>query len=710
MKIFNKLKRSVRKSIILGAIAATVLGGTALVANHRAYASGADCDSNAVINCGGSVSSIISKYDRGDGRNSASSIQHIYSYFGISSAQVHAMTTTSREGYVTKSGDVYVGGQLVATNALTAGRSFMPGSNRVTYLGTTFYTRTPSVSFRSGQLSAAVVMKDGVFQYAILHACGNPVKATPKKPKVPNYELTKEVREKSKPDYHKSITVDPATPVVYRITVRSTGSAAAKNIVVKDVLPNHVQYVDNSLKQDNVAVSGDDQFFAGGITISSLDPGKSVVFTFEAVVGPNETPVACTTEKLTNTGTIKSPDLPGKNDTADVQKECKPQPVYTCDSLTPQKISRDTYSFTAQASASNGARITGYLFNFGDNQSTTTSTATTNHSYAQPGNYTITVTAQVDANGVPKTVTSSKCITSVTVVPPQVAECTGLDLKLGENRSVVATASFTPGAILTGASFDFGDATPLVTTTTNSASHTYAKDDNYLVVATLTFTVESKTVTTHCQASVSVNTPQPTYSCDLLTVSFGVNRTVTVTNFKTSATNGAVFSKADISWGTAGAVTTTDEVIGQTHQYAAPGTYTITAAAHFTVNGEDKTAAPSTSCVQTVTIPAENCTVPGKENLPKDSPQCGEEKCTVPGKENLPKNSPQCEEKCTKPGKENLPKNSPDCKEVTLISTTTPTPTTLVNTGAGSVIGIFFATSLAGAAFYRFALVRRFMS
>lgn len=83
-----------------------------------------------------------------------------------------------------------------------------------------------------------------------------------------------------------------------------------------------------------------------------------------------------------------------------------------------------------------------------------------------------------------------------------------------------------------------------------------------------------------------------------------------------------------------------------------------------------------------VTPPPLMCTVPGKENLPANDPNCKPdvppENCTVPGKENLPKDSPDCKPSCTVnptilyddpecqpcpiPGKENLPKNSPDCK------------------------------------------------
>ncbi|MFZ1522995.1 MAG: hypothetical protein WAS94_03165, partial [Candidatus Saccharimonadales bacterium] len=38
-------------------------------------------------------------------------------------------------------------------------------------------------------------------------------------------------------------------------------------------------------------------------------------------------------------------------------------------------------------------------------------------------------------------------------------------------------------------------------------------------------------------------------------------------------------------------------------------------------------------------------------------------KCSVPGKENLDKNDPNCKEMCTIKGKENLAKNDPNCKD-----------------------------------------------
>jgi hypothetical protein len=150
----------------------------------HAASSGQNCDDNAVVFCGTtSVSGLIGKYNDGDGRNTATSIQNIYNWFGISSSDIQAMGSTAQNGSVTSSGNVYVGSTLVATNALTAGRqNIQPGSSEQDNQDTVFFTRAPSVSFLSSPLSAYVVMKNGVFQFAILTSCGNPVKATPKIP------------------------------------------------------------------------------------------------------------------------------------------------------------------------------------------------------------------------------------------------------------------------------------------------------------------------------------------------------------------------------------------------------------------------------------------------------------------------------------------------------------------------------------------------
>lgn len=137
-----------------------------------------DCDTNAVIRCGAlSTRELRKAYERWG------SVRHIYSYFRISSGDIRSIDNYVVAGRVYRNGEVRIGKKLdkvVATSAITAGREYIKGSKRVSHQGTTFYTRAPKVSFRVNSIAAFVVMRDGKFDFAILAACGNPVKATAK--------------------------------------------------------------------------------------------------------------------------------------------------------------------------------------------------------------------------------------------------------------------------------------------------------------------------------------------------------------------------------------------------------------------------------------------------------------------------------------------------------------------------------------------------
>lgn len=137
----------------------------------------------------------------------------------------------------------------------------------------------------------------------------------------------------------------------------------------------------------------------------------------------------------------------------------------------------------------------------------------------------------------------------------------------------------------------------------------------------------------------------PTYSCDLLKIEKTTGREIKVSEFKTSQANGATFKNVVINWGDNTTPLTTNNAVGQKHTYAADGTYTVIATATFTVNGADKTA------------------------------------------------------------------TSEACKAVVTFSTTPTTPTTpgkLPNTGAGDVVGIFAAVTVAGAVAHRYFLGRQY--
>lgn len=158
--------------------------------------------------------------------------------------------------------------------------------------------------------------------------------------------------------------------------------------------------------------------------------------------------------------------------------------------------------------------------------------------------------------------------------------------------------------------------------------------------------------------------PTPAYTCDLLDISSSDDRTVKVTALNTTATNGAVFKNAVVDWGDNSTPLTDSNVVGKSHQYSKDGTYTITATAHFTVNGEDKSAT-SAACAKQVTF---------KSNQP-------------------PHVTP--------------PPNTPSTPSTPTSPSSPATPTALVNTGAGSIAGLFAASSIIGTLAYRYMLSRR---
>ena len=141
----------------------------------------ADCDANYIIHCGVNSAGDVSNHYGDTG------VAAVYSYFGISSADVNNMGSQAVLGDVYSNGDVKiqktVNGEtkypLVATDAVTAGWQNISGSTTVTSGGHTFYVRPTSVSFQSSPLTAYVMMKNGKFDFAVLKDCGNPVKGTP---------------------------------------------------------------------------------------------------------------------------------------------------------------------------------------------------------------------------------------------------------------------------------------------------------------------------------------------------------------------------------------------------------------------------------------------------------------------------------------------------------------------------------------------------
>lgn len=394
MGVFH-LAKAGKRVRVLGLLIVAVLGMTAMFVQPRAIAAVSfggpfDCNNNAVINCGAKdVPTLVSAY------NSQSSVRAIYNSFGISSSDIQSIGDTAVAGTVTKSGDVYVGNQLVATNVTTAGRQNIPGSTKVTSDGVTFYKRAPSVSFSNNSLTAYVVMHNGQFQFAILSACGNPVTGTPKPPVKATLAckqllLTPGVVEKNG---------DQA----YTFSTSADVSNGSITSYVFDLGNGSTQTVNTG----NTSAQSSSHTYAPGTYHVSV--------TVNGVAGnvytSAPTPVTCTGDF-----TVKA------------------NGTLACVSLTLNTLSTSTttgdvsYTLTARATAKD-ATISKYVFSFGDDNGTTqtvttsdTSATSQNVTYAAGKTYkSIFVTVYgTSSNG--NTIVSggaaSACATNMTI-PPQ---------------------------------------------------------------------------------------------------------------------------------------------------------------------------------------------------------------------------------------------------------------------------------------------------
>ena len=331
-----------------------------------------DCSPDAAITCGvTSISELRQKYNS----DTTKGTQTIYSYMGISSNTVNK--ATYKEGTVTKSGLIIVDGKTVATNAVQAGRHpawpGYPASTKHVVNGLTFYTRTTQNSHMPASQTAIVFFSsNGTFIGAVIHDCGNPVTGKPTPPPVP-----------PKPPVY-ACNALKATEVNRNTFTFTTSASASNGAVIKDYTYS----------------------FGDG---SSTTTGASTSHTY-AKDGTYK--VVAKVNVVVNGKTVVAPG------TCEVQVTVKPTPkapVYACNALKATAVSRDTFNFVTDATATNGAVIKDYTYSFGDGSSTTTG-ASTSHTYGKAGTYKIVAKVNVVVDG--KTVVApGTCEAQVTVKP-----------------------------------------------------------------------------------------------------------------------------------------------------------------------------------------------------------------------------------------------------------------------------------------------------
>jgi len=354
---------------LIGALVTLNITGT----NSQAIRNVRDCDNNSIIYCGAlSQSELLKKYDE----NKTKDLHAVYAHYGISRDDLAGKTSQVKVGKVYKDGRVEVDGKIVADNARSVGRHYMPKSTKVTIAGKTFYERANTDAFQSSYIDAFVLFRNGQFYRAVLTSCSNPLVAKPT-PK-PTYSCD-------------SLKGTKITRTEYRF------DATAKAANGATISKYHFDFGDGQ-KVSSTSANVKHNYAKAGTYKIKVSVEVKVGGTTKTVTGPH-----CET-------TIKVEEEPQK-------------PVYKCDSLSARliKLEDNSYEYTLRYTAEGGAMLKTVDYNFGDGTKVTKQAAeakTVQHAYAKAGTYKTTATLHFTYKENNKDVVKDvKCETSVTISP-----------------------------------------------------------------------------------------------------------------------------------------------------------------------------------------------------------------------------------------------------------------------------------------------------
>lgn len=116
-------------------------------------------------------------------------------------------------------------------------------------------------------------------------------------------------------------TAKPGDTLTYTLTFKNTGNQPLANVIVKDALPNGVNYVAGSTTVDG-AKKADGVTTANGLNIGTVAAGKTVVIKFQATIAANVVakPATCgqtASVNLVNTASVKTDNKTDQANNAD---------------------------------------------------------------------------------------------------------------------------------------------------------------------------------------------------------------------------------------------------------------------------------------------------------------------------------------------------------------------------------------------------------
>ena len=235
------------------------------------------------------------------------------------------------------------------------------------------------------------------------------------------FTMSKMVSKHGDNKWVETYVAQPGETVDYLIQYKNVGETQHNDVTFRDVLPVGVTYVNDSTVYGNsktpAGVKASNNITNGtGINVGSYAAGANAWAIFSAKITSNDQLPVCGANKLVNTAKVTTAGG-SIEDTADVTvtKTCIVPPVvkYTCDKLSVEKISQNSFRFTTNYTVQNATfnKVTYVISdaNGKDIDSKSSSLKTLDYQMNTEGKYSVTSTITVAANGKEFTATSKGC-------------------------------------------------------------------------------------------------------------------------------------------------------------------------------------------------------------------------------------------------------------------------------------------------------------
>jgi len=305
---------------------------------------------------------------------------------------------------------------------------------------------------------------------------------------------------------------------------------------------------------------------------SSSTPGSGALQTYawnfgdgtptQSTNGPTTTHTF--TGRGTDTVTLTVTNDSGQTDTTTQMVTVDDPPTAA---FTPSATVADPDTVSVDGSASTvdpGGQITHYSWNFGDGTTAqdTGATATDTHTYATPGNYTITLTT-TDELGVSNTVSEPVTVAGFTASSTVPAP--------GDDVTFTAPSSDWPLGTIAAYSWNFGDGTSGDSVTTPTDTHAFSPRGVYTVSLKIT---DSDGATFTGMETITVDTP-PDGVLPAWPLVATPGQSVSFDGSESTAAPGGTITNYTWNFGDGTAPVTADSP-SASHVYTTPGTYTAT--------------------------------------------------------------------------------------------------------------------------------------